>query len=295
MDIAFPPFRLDLLGGRLWRGEREIRVRPKTFAVLRYLAERPGRLVPTAELLRAVWSDVAVTDVMPRLCIRELRAALSDDCRNPRFIETRPGRGYQFVAPVFSLTIPGAIATAPSPAHAGSGRGLPLVGRQADLDRLEAALDQARGGDPQTVFVSGEPGIGKTSLIETFLARSAVPHLWLAKGECVEQYGTGEAYLPILTALERLCRIAGRERALEALRHAARRSDRARLMLICTYRPTELSAADHPLARITHELVLHGYGQEMNLARLSEAEAAAPDACSSRCADGSPRAPTPLI
>src|SRR5262245_40422602 len=344
MDIVFPPFRLDLLGGRLWRGEREGRVRPKTFAVLRCLAERPGRLVPTAELLRAVGSDVAVTDVMPRLCIRELRAALSDDCRNPRFIETRPGRGYQFVAPVFSLTIPGAIATAPSPAHAGSGRGLPLVGRQADLDRLEAALDQARGGDPQTVFVSGEPGIGKTSLIETFLARSAVPHLWLAKGECVEQYGAGEAYLPILTALERFCRIAGRERALEALRHAApawlaqlpsltepteqeallhrlggstpqrmlrelasllealaqervlvvwledlhwgdrstldaiaflaRRSDPARLMLLCTYRPTELSAPDHPLVRITHELVLHGHGQEMNLARLSEAEVA---------------------
>jgi DNA-binding winged helix-turn-helix (wHTH) protein/predicted ATPase len=342
MDIVFPPFRLDLHGGRLWQGEREIRVRPKTFAVLRYLAERPGHLVSTAELLRAVWSDVAVTDVMPRLCIRELRAALGDDSRSPRFIETRPGRGYQFVAPVLPLAIPGATPTEPSPAQPGSGRGVLLVGRQADLARLDVALDRARRGVRQTVFVSGEPGIGKTSLIEAFLARSASPQLWLANGECVEQYGAGEAYLPILTALERLCRIAGRESALEALRRAApawlaqmpsltepteqqalmhrldgstrqgmlrelasllealaqgrvlviwledlhwgdrstldaiaflaRRSDPARLMLLGTYRPTELSGPDHPLVRIIHELALHGHGQEMSLARLSEAE-----------------------
>jgi DNA-binding winged helix-turn-helix (wHTH) protein/predicted ATPase len=343
MDIAFPPFRLDPRGGRLWQGEREIRLRPKTLAVLRYLAERPGRLVSTAELLRAVWTDVAVSDVMPRLCIRELRAALGDDARSPRFIQTRPGRGYQFVAPVLPLTIPRATASEPSPAT-GVSRGLPLVGRQADLDRLEAALNRARRDERQAVFVSGEPGIGKTSLIEAFLAGSTVRDLWLAKGECVEQYGAGESYLPILTALERLCRIVGRESALVALRHAApawlaqmpsltepteqealiyrldrssrqgmlrelasllealaqervlvmwledlhwadrstldaipflaRRSDPARLMLLGTYRPTELTAPDHPLARITHELALHGHGQEMSLARLRDAEVA---------------------
>src|SRR5215510_7004046 len=106
MDVLFPPFRLDLKGARLWEGGREIRLRPKTFAVLRYLAERPGRLVSTADLLSAVWPGVAVTDVMPRLCVRELRAALGDDAHSPRFIETRPGRGYQFVAPLLPIATP---------------------------------------------------------------------------------------------------------------------------------------------------------------------------------------------
>ena len=92
MEVLFPPFRLDLAGERLWRGECEIRLRPKTFAVLRYLAERPGHLVSTGELLNAVWPHVAVTDVMPRLCVRELRAALGDDAHAPRCFRSRPSR-----------------------------------------------------------------------------------------------------------------------------------------------------------------------------------------------------------
>src|SRR5262245_54479700 len=138
MDVLFPPFRLDLTGSRLWQGEREIRLRPKTFAVLRYLAERPGRLVSTTDLLQAIWPGVAVTDVRPRLCMRELRAALGDDAHSPRFIETRPGRGYQFIAPVLPLATPLALrqSTADDP---GTG-GRPLVGRSADLEQLDTAL-----------------------------------------------------------------------------------------------------------------------------------------------------------
>src|SRR5262245_10550548 len=220
MELLFPPFRLDLAGQRLWHGEREIRLRPKTFAVLRYLAERPGRLVSTAELLSAVWPGVAVTDVMPRLCVRELRTALGDDAHAPRFIETRPGRGYQFVAPVLPLTVP-PNGVGPGPVERASEiGGRPLVGREADLEQLGAALRQAHGGERQTVFVSGEPGIGKTSLVEVFLSTpGASDRLW-ARGECVEQYGAGEPYLPILGALERLWRSAG-EPLVESLRRSA--------------------------------------------------------------------------
>ena len=71
--------------------------------MLRYLAERPGRLVSGAELLRAVWPDVAVSDTMPRLCIREIRTALGDDARQPRFLETRPRRGYRLMAAVHPM------------------------------------------------------------------------------------------------------------------------------------------------------------------------------------------------
>src|SRR5262245_16401711 len=167
MELLFPPFRLDLAGERLWRGEREIRLRPKTFAVLRYLAERPGRLVSTAELLSAVWPGIAVTDVMPRLCVRELRTALGDHAHAPRFLETRPGRGYQFVVPALPPTRPAASGGPRSLDPATGGRPVrPLVGRQADLRQLGAALDHARNGDRQVLFICGEPGIGKTSLVE---------------------------------------------------------------------------------------------------------------------------------
>src|SRR5262245_50497498 len=219
MDVLFPPFRLDLKGARLWEGGREIRLRPKTFAVLRYLAERPGRLVSTTDLLRAVWPGVAVSDVMPRLCVRELRAALGDDAHKPRFIETRPGRGYQFVAPLLPL------ATSPtSPQSSGTDQGTtgrPLVGRSTDLEQLDTALAHARNGERQIIFVSGEPGIGKSSLVEVFVSGLTAPDVLWAEGECVQQYGSGEPYLPILVALERLCRGALGQQIIERLNRTA--------------------------------------------------------------------------
>ena len=56
-QLFFPPFRLDLVNERLWRGTQLLLVRPKTFAVLRYLVEHPGRLVTRDELRQAVWPD----------------------------------------------------------------------------------------------------------------------------------------------------------------------------------------------------------------------------------------------
>ena len=92
-QLLFPPFRVDLLNERLWRDGREITVRPKTFAVLRYLLQRPGQSVSNAELLKAVWPDVIVSEAVPRMCISELRRALGDSVQNPRFIATQPRRG----------------------------------------------------------------------------------------------------------------------------------------------------------------------------------------------------------
>jgi hypothetical protein len=78
------------------------------------------------------------------------------------------------------------------------------------LHRLQTALGQARAGALQVVFVTGEPGIGKTSVIEAFLAQAAQdPHLWIAQGQCIEHYGVGEAYLPVLEALGGLCKEPG--------------------------------------------------------------------------------------
>src|SRR5262245_35546584 len=77
--IDFPPFQLDLREGILRREAAPVTLRPKTFAVLRHLAEHPGELVSKQALLDAVWGDVAVTEEVVRLSIFELRAALCDD------------------------------------------------------------------------------------------------------------------------------------------------------------------------------------------------------------------------
>src|SRR5262245_7179336 len=97
--IAFGPYRLDRTGGRLLRGGHDVPLRSKTFAVLEHLATRPGRLVRKDELLDAVWPNTHVTPSVLAGCIRELRHALGDDARAPRFIETAHRRGYRFIVP----------------------------------------------------------------------------------------------------------------------------------------------------------------------------------------------------
>ena len=94
----FPPFRLDPVNAQLWRGDQEIRLRRKTFDVLLYLVDHPGQLVTKAALLDAIWAEVTVSDSMPATYVAELRKALGDEARVPRFIETVHGRGYRFIA-----------------------------------------------------------------------------------------------------------------------------------------------------------------------------------------------------
>jgi DNA-binding winged helix-turn-helix (wHTH) protein len=96
----FPPFRLDPENAQLWRADREVRLRRKTFDVLLHLVDRPGQLVTKAALLDAIWAEVTVSDSMPATCVAELRKALGDEARVPRFIETVHGRGYRFIAEV---------------------------------------------------------------------------------------------------------------------------------------------------------------------------------------------------
>ena len=82
-----------------------------------------------------------------------------------------------------------------------------FVGRQDALSRMQGWFDKARDGECQVVFVTGEAGIGKTTLIEAF-ARSVAtePNVRICSGQCLAQYGMGEAYLPILDAIGQLCR-----------------------------------------------------------------------------------------
>jgi DNA-binding winged helix-turn-helix (wHTH) protein len=97
-SYMFLYFTLDLNAERLVRGTAEVRLRPKSFQVLRYLVERPGHLTTREELLQAVWRDVAVTDESVTKCIADIRQALGDVSQE--IIRTMSGRGYLFRAEV---------------------------------------------------------------------------------------------------------------------------------------------------------------------------------------------------
>ena len=82
-----------------------------------------------------------------------------------------------------------------------------FVGRDGELGRLRRLLDEALAGHRQVVFVSGRPGIGKTALVRIFLEEAqARGGLLVGRGQCFEQYGHGEAFMPVLEAVGRLCR-----------------------------------------------------------------------------------------
>ena len=97
-----------------------------------------------------------------------------------------------------------------------------VVGRAAEVGYLEQCLETALQGERQVVFVSGEPGIGKTTIVESFLERlCANPDVRPGHGQCIEQYGAGEAYLPLLEAGTRLCQGPEGEQAIALLRQYA--------------------------------------------------------------------------
>ena len=83
----------------LKRGRQEVRITPKSLSVLRALVERSEEVVTKDELFRTVWADTAVSDAALTSCIQELRHALQDDARAPRFIETVHRRGFRFLVP----------------------------------------------------------------------------------------------------------------------------------------------------------------------------------------------------
>ena len=228
-QVVFSPFRLDGAAQRLYRGEEAIALRPKAFAVLQYLSARPGLLVTKDELLDAVWPETSVTDTVLKVCIREIREALGDDPSAPRFIETAHRRGYRFVAKLEQMSQAHGSTTSPADpplirAQAQFER-FPvreIVGRDDEITQLQRWFNKTIRGERQIIFVTGEPGIGKTTVVEAFLARLAAdPASLLGRGQCLEQYGAAEAYLPMLEALSRLCRGPRRDHIYALLvRHA---------------------------------------------------------------------------
>jgi DNA-binding winged helix-turn-helix (wHTH) protein len=214
----FGPFRLDRAMASLWRDDQLLPLPPKPLAVLVYLMAHAGRVVTKAALLEAVWPDAMVTEGVLKTCLGQIRQALGERAKTPRYIATVHRQGYRFIAPVTvaEQLQTADIALSPRPVafakqlHAPGPVSRPagsMVGREAELAQLHYWWGRALDGERQVVVVTGEAGIGKTTIVDTFVAQVAGRELlWIGRGQCIEQSGAGEAYLPLLEALGRLCR-----------------------------------------------------------------------------------------
>jgi DNA-binding winged helix-turn-helix (wHTH) protein len=215
--LIFGQFRLDRASYSLARrvqGEpvQQLTLRPKAFDVLRYLVESPGRIVSQDEFLAELWPETYVQPEVLKGHVLAVRTALDDRAAPARYIETVRGRGYRFIAEVRT-------AREASSPDRGAGtmpdRTAPaadmLVGRAAARTELERAFARARRGEAQIVFVTGEAGIGKTALVETFIDAAAAEGATVVTGHCLPGSGETDAYYPILEMLTALSRGSPRD------------------------------------------------------------------------------------
>ena len=218
MQWRFGPYVLDINNACLWRGEERLRLRPKTFDILVYLVEHADKLVTKDMLLDAIWPNTALADTVLTTSMSELRKVLGDTTRDHQFIATVPRRGYRFIAPVTRHDTHAPRSTAPATALDASS----LVGREAELEQLYQRYAQALVGNRQLVFITGEAGIGKTSLVDAFVARlSRSEGPWIGQGQCINHFGEGEPYLPLLEAISHITKASGGHQVVEVLRQHA--------------------------------------------------------------------------
>ncbi len=171
--LHFGPFVLDVAGARLIRGASPVALRPKAFDLLVVLASRPGELVSKDALLDLVWGRRFITEGVIKSIVAELRQALGEDPKAPRWITTVPRRGYRFDAAV-SAGPAGAATTAPAEVWS------PGVAPAADVAAAPGNLPAAQGeliGRGQALAtvcdllqrhrlltLAGPAGVGKTRL-----------------------------------------------------------------------------------------------------------------------------------
>lgn len=209
----FGPFQLDLGTGELRKRDRRLKLQNQSFQILALLLEGRGELVTRDEIRAKVWSSDTVVEFEHSIAtaVKKLRQVLGDDADRPRYVETLPRRGYRWLGPVsWDERVPTSppLLTPPSPILPAT-----LVGRDEPLSTLRERLRRALHGERQIVWISGEPGIGKTALVEEFLSQHSaeVPHHRVARGQCIEWQGGAEPYYPVLEALGELLRTDARD------------------------------------------------------------------------------------
>jgi DNA-binding winged helix-turn-helix (wHTH) protein len=205
--LSFGSFRLDRANFSLYRADDNggwlpVAMRPKAFDVLSYLATNPGRLIAPEEFMGSLWPGIHVQQEVVKAHILAARSALGDDPDAPLYIETMRGRGYRFIAEVSSeheqddhAGRASIVSTSPT-----------FVGRGRAIEQLAELFRLASDSRAQIVFITGEAGIGKTTLAKEFLHSVASAGAAIAVGRCFSGTADTDAYGPLLETLSQLQR-----------------------------------------------------------------------------------------
>jgi DNA-binding winged helix-turn-helix (wHTH) protein len=254
IKVRFGRFEVDEAEARLLDDGEPVRLAPKPFAVLCALARTPHALLTKDALLDRVWGHQYVSDSVLKTTISDVRAVLGDDPRQPCYIETVSRRGYRFIgavtAPVAPAPLPPPIDTPAVVASGAHG----MIGRTRELERLRDAWRAARAGTRQVVWITGEAGVGKTTLIERFMHE--VGDATCSHGHCVANVAGSEPGLPVLEALTSLCR---RDPAIVELMRQVAPTWLSRLPWLCT--PAEREALQREVGDAGHGGMLREMGE----------------------------------
>lgn len=172
----FGLFEFDADAGELRKDGRLVPLEPQPARVLAALVARPGALVSHDDLKQATWGPETFVDFERGLayCLSQVRGALGDSARNPRFIETVPRRGYRFIAPVQSPEAPAAATATPASAppdpvpvsRRGARRFRPAVWAAAVALALAVAVALAAGWAARSGRTSSGPTIVAVSIFD---------------------------------------------------------------------------------------------------------------------------------
>src|SRR6266851_5375325 len=132
--LTFGPFEFDPASGELRKHGYKIKLPSQPRQVLGALVDRPGDLLTREDLRNRLWPGAIAGDFEHGLhaAVNKLRQALGDGANQPRYVETLPGLGYRFVAPVHTMgravleLMPAAATSQPEPEPQPSRRGLLL-------------------------------------------------------------------------------------------------------------------------------------------------------------------------
>lgn len=204
----FGTFRLDTATQLLWQDEINIKLALKVYRLLLYFLQHAGRLISHEEIFNTVWEGRIVDDSALRQTINALRKTLEDTSKSPRYIATVCKQGYRFIPNVtveehFHLSEVTEISALTYRAHDQILHG--SLEHSQELLALQTAFKQASTGARRLLFLHGEQGVGKTTLLNTFLAHIDAPELTVLRARCVLMSGETEFFLPLLEALERRC------------------------------------------------------------------------------------------
>ena len=248
--VEFGDCTLDVAARELVRGGQRVSLQPKAFDVLVYLVSERDRVVTKDELLERLWPGEVVSESSLTFSIKAVRRAVGDDGASQRILKTSHGRGYRFVADVREAGVsPSAdeaaatagrsgdttAATIPEDDRAASDVRRPgersearrpiqardrillqtaatsFVGREDERRHLDGELARARSGETRTVFVLGDPGVGKTRLVAELAANAEAAGDTVLVGRCYE--GTPPAFWPWVQVVRSFVEQQGRDAA----------------------------------------------------------------------------------